>query len=96
MKRRSGPTQSTEARRAAGRVRWELWIDAGLAARVDGLRGETTRRKAVEAALMILVLADASRQTWQRFFGATECLELAKVLPLMSKTQLRKLCSGRT
>jgi len=61
MKRRSGPTQSTEARRAAGRVRWEIWVDAGIAARFDGLRGKTTRRKAIEAALM-LVLADASIQ----------------------------------
>lgn len=28
--------------------------------------------------------------------GSTECIELAKLLPLMSATQIRKLCSSHT
>lgn len=50
----SGPTQGKDARREAGRVRVEVWISEEAAERLDAIRGERSRREAVEALIMMM------------------------------------------
>lgn len=47
-KRASGPTQSKEARREAGRVRLDMWWPADLVELLDAMRGEHTRSAALQ------------------------------------------------
>lgn len=55
----SGATQTAEARRAAGRTRVEVWLPDALVARLDAMRGEMTRRGAVEAGITLLLAREA-------------------------------------
>lgn len=55
LPRRSGPTQTPEARRAAGRTRIEAWLPTALVARLDAYRGELSRREALEAGVTLLL-----------------------------------------
>ena len=50
----SGPTQSAEARRAAGRVRLDTWISREAAERLDKLTGKwrLTKRETLEHCLL--------------------------------------------
>ena len=48
-KRASGPTQSKEARRDAGRVRLDMWWPGELVERLDATRGARSRSEALQA-----------------------------------------------
>jgi hypothetical protein len=51
--RPSGPTQTNDARRAAGRVRVGLWLPADVATRLDEACRRTGRSRAELVAAMV-------------------------------------------
>ena len=54
----SGPTQTKADRAAAGRVRLDLWLSGEVVERLDAMRGERSRRDAIEAALVLVMGVD--------------------------------------
>lgn len=61
-KSRSGPTQTNEARREAGRVRLSMWWPADLVELLDAMRGTRTRSDALQTlARMALDASSAAR-----------------------------------